>query len=263
MRGRSKSRGPLSRDELVRRVRAQLMRRSAPRLQLSIIVGLAGAAALITSVVGLQLGIGSMLIRYPLAVAGGYVTFLILIRCWIAWQRMESGWDAPLDSVADALQPSALADLKVPAAPGSAPLPFAGGGSGGGGGGTSWAGALAPPRVSGATPARGVGLDLDVDELWPLILAAVCALGGLVAIIYVISTAPVLLAEIALDAAVMSTLYTRLKKRDTSHWAMTVIRRTWRPALALFVFAAVGGYALDQIDPDARSIGAVFRALRD
>jgi hypothetical protein len=185
-----------------------------------------------------------------------------LIRCWIAWQRMESGRDAPLDAVADALQLTDLADLKVPVGSGSAPLPFAGGSSGGGGGGTSWAG-LSPPRLSGATPARGIGFDLDVDELWPLILAAICALGGLVAIVYVIYAAPVLLAEIALDAAVMSTLYTRLKKRDTSHWATTVIRRTWLPALALFVFAALGGYALDQIDPDARSIGAVFRALND
>lgn len=258
-----KARRPLDRDELVRRVRVQLMRRCAPRLQLSIIVGLSGAAALITSVIGLELGIGSMLIRYPLAVAGGYVTFLILIRCWIAWQRMESGWDAPLDAVADALQPADLGDLTVPAGPGSAPLPFAGGSSGGGGGGASWPGALSPPRLSGASPARGVGFDLDVDELWPLLLAAICALGGLVAVVYVIYAAPVLLAEIALDAAVMSTLYTRLKKRDTSHWAMTVIRRTWLPALGLFVFAALGGYALDQIDPDARSIGAVFRALSD
>jgi hypothetical protein len=47
-----KARRLLDRDELVRRVRVQLMRRSAPRLQLSIIISLAGAAALITSVIG-------------------------------------------------------------------------------------------------------------------------------------------------------------------------------------------------------------------
>ena len=258
MKARVKSR-TLHRDELVRRVRVQLMRHSAPRLQLSIILGLAGAAAFLTSVIGLELGIGSMLIRYPLAVASGYVTFMILLRCWIAWQRLESGvWDAPLDAVADALQP---ADLKLAAGSDSAPLPFAGGGSGGGGGGASWASALSPSRVSGTAPRSGVGFDLDVDELWPLIVAALCALGGAAAIVYVISAAPVLLAEIALDAAVMSALYARLRKSDTSHWAMTVIRRTWLPALAIFVFAALGGYALDQVDPDARSIGAVFRAI--
>ncbi len=78
-----------------------------------------------------------------------------------------------------------------------------------------------------------------------------------------IYAAPVLLAEVALDAAIVSTLYRRLSKQDMSHWALTVVRHTWLPALVLIVFAAIGGWALQKAAPDARSIGGVLRALQD
>jgi hypothetical protein len=93
-------------------------------------------------------------------------------------------------------------------------------------------------------------------------LAAACALGGLLAVIWVIYSAPVLLAEVALDAAIVSTLYKRLKKQDMSHWAMTAVRHTWFPAVVLIAFAAVGGWALEKATPDAVSIGGVVRSLR-
>jgi hypothetical protein len=41
-----------------------------------------------------------------------------------------------------------------------------------------------------------------------------------------------------------------------------VLKRTWMPAVALMVFAALGGYAMQQIAPDARSIGGVVRELQ-
>jgi hypothetical protein len=80
--------------------------------------------------------------------------------------------------------------------------------------------------------------------------------------VYVISVAPVLLAEVALDAAIVSTLYRRLHKQDMSHWAVTVVRRTWVPALLLLACAAVGGYALQRAAPEADSIGGVVRAVQ-
>ena len=91
----------------------------------------------------------------------------------------------------------------------------------------------------------------------------VCVAGGAVAIGYVIYAAPLLLSEVALDAAVASTLYRRLRKDDVSHWAVTVLRRTWIPAAAIMLFAALGGYALQRVAPEARSIGGVVRALRN
>jgi hypothetical protein len=121
---------------------------------------------------------------------------------------------------------------------------------------------ISPTRSSSGGPSGGSGLSLDLDEIWPVVLAVVCALGGLLAIFYVIYVAPVLLAEVALDAAIVSTLYQRLAKHEMSHWAMTVVRHTWLPALALVMFAAVGGWALQLAAPEARSIGGVIRELR-
>jgi hypothetical protein len=106
-------------------------------------------------------------------------------------------------------------------------------------------------------------LGLDVDELWPVLIAAACALGGVVAIGYVVYSAPLLLGELALDAAIVSGLYRRLRKKEPSHWAVTTVKHTWLPAMVLVLFAAIGGFALQRIAPDARSIGGVVRALSE
>jgi hypothetical protein len=78
---------------------------------------------------------------------------------------------------------------------------------------------------------------------------------------YVIYIAPLLLAEVALDAALVSAAYRRLRKEDVGHWTGAVFRRTWVPAVILVTFMFVAGYAAQRIAPEARSIGGVIRAL--
>jgi len=70
-----------------------------------------------------------------------------------------------------------------------------------------------------------------------------------------------LLGEIALDAAVVSVLYRRLSRKEPSHWASTTVKHTWMPAIVLLCFVAVAGYAMEEVAPEARSIGGVVRAL--
>ena len=252
------------RQELVHQVRDRLLRESAPRLQLVLIVGLAGLAALLSSVLTLRLGVPWMAVRYPLAVACGYAIFFVLIRWWIAWQRRFDEATlvrSSLDGV-DLLDAGDLVKLRVPTG-GAADVPlFAAGRGGGAGASTQWAAAssASPPR--GSTNSGGLDFDLDLDEVWWVVIAVACVLGAAVAIGYVIYAAPLLLAEVALDAAVVSTLYRRLRKDDVSHWAVTVLKRTWLPATALMIFAAIGGYALQQVAPEARSIGGVVRELQ-
>ncbi len=249
----------LSRSQLVARARERMARTGAPRVLLSLIMIFAACAAFVASIVTLRLGLDSMMLRYPLAVIVGYVTFLVFIRGWIAWHRRgrwsESG------TVGDLVNAIDVSDFSLPSRSGAQPSFFAGGRSGGGGGGNSWSGLVSSSWSSGGGSSGGSGLSLDVDEMWPVVLALACALGGLLAIFYVIYTAPVLLAEVALDAAIVSTLYQRLAKHEMSHWAVTVVRYTWLPALALVVVAAVGGWALQVAAPEARSIGGVIRGL--
>lgn len=241
------------REQLVAEIRDRLARLGAPRLQILLIVVLAGLAAFLTSVAGLWLGAASMTVRYALAAVAGYLMFIALVRAWIAWQR--GSWP-DIDIGSDFLD----IDLPVPrsAPPADAHL-FAGGRSGGGGAAADLAGVR-----DGPPPARAgskVASSLDLDELWPVLLALACALGGLLTVVYVVWTAPLLLAEVALDGAVFGAVYRRLRARDASHWAATTVRRTWMPAAILVLFAAGCGFAFEQIAPDAQSIGGVVRAL--
>jgi hypothetical protein len=243
---------PGTRTELVTQLRDRLSRHGAPRLQLLVIVLLAGCAAFLVSAGSLRLGLSSMALRYPLAAACGYVTFIGFIRLWIAWQRGQ--WD-PGEPDLDVL------DFELPSTSASDAVSlFRGGRSGGAGASDTWAGGMTRSAPSRARAGR-FSIDLDLDDLWWLVLAAVCAAGGLIAMLYVVYSAPVLLAEVALDGAVVTALYRRLRREDASHWAATTLRRTWIPAVVLVVFSLIGGFAFERIAPDAQSIGGVIRAL--
>ena len=228
------------------------------RLHLFLIVTLAGVAAFLSSLVALAAGVDSMTVRYPLAAACGYATFLLLIRAWIALHQRGMRADGAGDLLVDVVDP--VLDVRVPnpLRGGTDVAFFTGGRSGGGGSGAAWSN-----LGSGSASNSGASFDVDVDDLWPVILAIACVLGGALAIAYVIYTAPVFLAEVALDAAIVSGVYRKLKKREPSHWAMTVVRHTAIPAVLLMLFAALGGYAAHLIAPEARSIGGVMRELRD
>jgi hypothetical protein len=229
-----------------------------PRGQLTLIVAGAGLAGLLTSVTLLHLGMHQMWLRYGCAVIGAYLGFLGLLRLWIAWHR---GWSLDLD-------PSGSAG-----ADGGESLPsVAGGGrSGGAGGGAHWRGEArglvssrptsVPPRSSGSSSWFG-DLNLDPDDAWWLLVALVLVLGGALAVAYVIYIAPVLLAEVALDAALVTTVYRRLRPHDVQHWSVGVVGRTWGPATVLALCLAGAGAALQQLAPEARSIGGVIHHVR-
>lgn len=256
-----------TREALITRAHERLMRASSLRLQLAAILTLAAIAAFLISAVSLRLGLGSMAIRYPLAAVCGYLTFLALIRAWIAWIRSVD-WaradsrDARRDPVSHVDLPD-LSDVARSSSQAPASSAFGGGRSGGAGSGATWADGSSGLRSGGRSAWTGPSIDVDFDEAWPIVIALLCAVGGLALVFYAVYAAPPLLAEVALDAAIISTLYRRMRRQDASHWGVTVLRRTWAPALVVIVLAAIGGYALDQVSPEARSIGAVVRAVRE
>lgn len=257
----------MTREALIGHLRERLEASSFPRLQVLFILSVAGAAAFVTSVLLLALGLDEMPVRYGVAGLAGYLTFLLMIAAWIAWQRgrwsgedlldvpdplpLDTPWPQSGDRVGDTL--------------------FEGGRSGGGGASSSFdapaltarAGSNANTRALPALErsSGGGGWSFDDDTFVWIVVAAAAACAGFVAVGYVIYAAPVLLAEVALDAALVSTLYRRLRRDDVGHWSGAVVRRTWMPAAVLIVSLMVGGYALQYLAPDARSIGGVVRAL--
>lgn len=266
-----------TRAALVSELRHRLERHGSPRRTVLVILTLAGGAAFLGSVLALAAGVESMALRYGLSVLAGYVAFILMIRIWIRLRQREWGPEELLDA-ANVVGPS----------PWPPPMPspdlFAGGRSGGAGGGSAWAPATGGRplpmsgshsavlsdgmKVEGLEPygmevdgAQVAGSFLDLEDLGWIVVALLVAAGGVVCLSYVIYTAPVLLAEVALDAALVSTVYRRLRAQDAGHWSLAVLRRTWLPAAGLALFVSVLGFALQQIVPQARTIGGVIRAL--
>jgi len=227
----------------------------------------AGVGGLLTSFVALHLGLTRMAVRYPLAVAVAYAIFLGYLWIWLRMHGIRIRSEARNRTIE--ISPS---DLDVVAFPfrSDAPAPFEfgqGGSFSGGGGGAEWGETAAPEAPAHAVAVAHVakkagassGIDLD-DGAWVLFIAGIAAAAVLGAAIYVIYIAPVLFAEILLDAALAAGLYRRLRGVDARSWWRTAIRRTIVPAAGSALFVSVAGAVMQSVYPQASSIGMVWHA---
>jgi hypothetical protein len=258
-----------ARDLEAEDLRERLLAETFPRVQMSALVALAALVAFLASAALLWSGVASLAARYALAAAIGYAAFLLLVRAWLAFQGRR--WDDALD--VDFVTELPRAWPRPSASDASAPSTGSGGSFGGGGAGRSFEGSApspasatpppAPePPVEGASSGSAADWAPDLDEGWALALAAGALLAGFVALGFVVYASPILFAEVLLDAAVAGAVYRRARRRSRAHWLRGVVRRTWLPALALCAFVALGGFAVQQAMPEARSLGDVIRALR-
>ena len=228
------------RHHVVAEVRKRFIARGYPRVVVSLILALSGLAGFGVSASALAFGLDDMGLRYLAAATTGYLTFLWLIRVWIGLHR--AGWHVDLD----------IPDLTETASPGGNSMSaFGGGRSGGAGAGGSW----------DSAPSHFSGVDVDLDEGWPVVLGVVCLLGGLLAMLYVVYAAPALLAEVALDAALVTGIYRKLRKEDARHWLDSAFRHTWLPAAIAAISLYAAGTLFQWAVPAARSMGDLVRAL--
>ncbi len=237
-------RGPIRekpRGELLAEMRKRFVERGNPRLVIFLILALSVLAAFGFSVAALRIGLEQMWLRYLLASGVGYGAFLLLIRLWIAFHR--GGWRLDGD----------IPDLSGVSS-GSGNGSFGGGGSGGGGASGNW------------DPSAAIDVaDLpDLDDAWPVAIVIAVALSGIVLLLillfYVMNVAPVLLAEVALDAALIGSVYRRLRKQDARYWLSSAVRHTWKPAVLVAICMSAAGAVAQAAVPAARTIGDVFRA---
>jgi hypothetical protein len=230
-----------SREQLIEKAKTRLLRRGLPRLQMSIVVALTGAAGFLSSYTMLELGLDSMAVRYPLAVGIAYGAFLLLLRTWLYIQRHGLEMDLNPIDLLDAV------DTVASGAEGAAYVARGVAQEASAGDGGSW---------------RGFDFSLDLDEgaflvLLALLILTVAALGTA---LWIVWTAPSLLAEVLVDGLVMTGLYHRLRApQPPASWLFTAVRRTWVSAvIAAFLFSFAGGL-LHKAAPEARSIGAAWK----
>lgn len=251
----------LGRSRAIIATRSYLERKSHPRLQMSLMVALTGAAGALSSVLMLHLGLHNMALRYPLALLVAYGFFMFLLWLWLRTDASD------YDNAPDA------ADLLSSITPrgGSAPETVFRSGSGGdfGGGGATGDWGVGSLASDSADAVGGVGKSLgavaEADDLGPplvaIALALVLVLGLAIAGCYLIYSAPVLLAEVAVDGALSYALYRRVGNEDPRHWLGTALRRTALPFILCAVLVAGIGWGLQAAAPEARSLGQAWKAL--
>jgi hypothetical protein len=244
---------PLTRGTEIERARQQLQRGGSPRLQMAVIVLFTGVAGLLASHLLRMGGIDTMLLRYPLAVLLAYATFLLLMWAWLRWRG---------DVVADAMIPD-VGGLGGFSMPGAGLDWFGGGGrSGGGGASGTWGQAVG----SGSGASEDTVLDLaDGDAGVPIlaVLAFVALVAtAVVAASWVIWSAPVLMAELLVDAAIAGGLYRRMQGMQAQGWWRLCLAHTFWPLLGVLLFFAALGWVAQEIAPHANTLMDVLQTLR-
>ncbi len=269
--------GQSDRAAAIEQVRSRLARRASPRWHMSVMIALAGGVGFLTSYGLLKAGVTAMALRYPVALGAAYLAFLGLLAIWLRRYQLRH------DQARRGTRPNAddpwsgidVVDIPfgLPEFGDSAPDDFGGGGGFAGGGaggripgvvnvarGSSGVPSAARSSVAGGDKGPSFGLDLGaLDEgAWVLIPAAIAAAVALGAAIYVVYIAPVLFAELLLDAALAAGLYRRLKGVQGQHWLRSAVRRTVGPALVAAVLLAISGALMQTVYPGASSIGRVW-----
>ena len=244
---------PLTREKF----KAALERRYSPRLHMSMILAASGFCAMLASWFLLAAGVHSMLVRYPIAIAIAYATFLVGVYVWLRAMGFVDN-----DGASTGKRRSANGSFDIPTLSGGG-----GGGGGGpaisipkGGGGTFDGGGASGSFAGGRMPlvatnlqaeasdglksaggkAAGSLLDgIDGDGLVLLLLALVLVAAIFATSGYLIWVAPDVLTEAAFGAMLTGTLVRTTRKQTAAGWIGGVVRKTLWPFLVVMVVAMV------------------------
>lgn len=225
-----------TRARAVQRLRAVLLRRRYPRLQMLAIVALTGGVGLLASFGLHAAGLHAMALRYPAAVALAYLAFLGLLSLWLRWSDDERDALGELANDLDDLHRRTRGDASE---------------------------ALETDTpADGDAPASGV-LDAlgAADEGLPLVLLLLLlalAAALLFALANVVWAAPTLFAELLFDGVLSLGLYRRLRRADARHWLDSAWRRTAWPFALACASSALLGAALQWIAPGATTLAQVL-----
>ncbi len=227
-------------------------KRSFPRLMLGLILLVTGLVGGTVSYGLLHAGVHPMWLRYPVSVLAAYAVMLALVKMWIEIEQRRFNPDDP--ALREAIQQVDERDLAATAET-----------DGRDGAKTAAAGKKQKGgfQLGDLGDLGGCGnLDgcVDVEGCVPLLLVGVVL--GLVAVLAItLAGAPVLLAEIFLDAFLIGALARKLRAGPRENWLSTAVRKTWKSAAITAVLLGVGGWALQSIAPGAQSIGQAIHQI--
>lgn len=266
--------GNVLRNKTIEELAAKL---SVPRLQISAILALTASSAFLSSLILLRVGVTDMSLRYPVAVVIGYIVFLILLRVWIWLQREDRSSDINIDL------PDGISLPNIGSG-GSSSDTFSMGGGGdfaGAGAGGDWADGDLPVPVPSTFVAKPMPVSInsslslssgssgsswsfdigDIDDGVALLVVLVVLVLVFSALIYVVWVAPILFAELIIDAAVVGGLYRPIKNIERRYWLLTALKKTGIPALIVLILMFIAGVVMQSAVPEAITIGQFFEAV--
>jgi hypothetical protein len=241
------------------------------RFHMSLILTAVIASGILASRGLLQLGVHSLRLRYPLAVLGSYLVFLLLVRLWILYVSIRCASRVGIGSLDPGGSGGSSGGLFGFGGSGSSGSGgggfegFGGGDSGGAGATTSWDSNIAAASVSQPAPSSGssswfpkLNFDFDFDDgWWVVLLLAVLILAIVGAAGYLVFVAPHVLPEAA-GQALLATTLTRVSKEEHHNWMRGVLHSTWIPFALVLILATVLGWEAHRHCPSASRLIDVF-----
>jgi hypothetical protein len=241
---------PLTRAMAVATMRARLLREGFPRIQMFILVTLTGFAGFGASAGLLAAGIDAMALRYMLAVGVAYIVFLLLLWLWLRTSAADY-IDLPSSG-------GSGSDAAACRTSGSSE-DFAGAGGGFDGGGASANVDFGAGDSSIQTLAEGpLEVIGQADEAAIPLAVLLLALGIVLSSLFVVWSAPILFAEILVDALLAAGLYRRLRILNPRHWMVAALRHTVIPFILTTLVLGGAGWGMQAYAPEARSLGDVL-----
>jgi hypothetical protein len=233
-------------------------------------------------------GVDAMLVRYPVSLMVGYGAFFVGVRLWLAYVGAAPLFDARKSAARDSGNSGIdLSDAGSWRGSGSGPGVRGGGGDFGGGGASASFGdgpaeaTASAPRMSISRPAflssgsgssasggsgsggGSIDFDLGDGDGWLVILllalaaALLCSVFG--AVLYVVYSAPSMLADVAFSAMLAGGLVKSSRRWRDACWETRLLSATWIPfAIVLVLALATAGLAL-HLFPEARTLSDVIR----
>jgi len=208
---------------LRKKLKRKLLDMGSPRLQMFFIISFTGISGFLTSALLMKLGLRSMAVRYPLSVCVAYLFFFLSLRIWIYYILRQEKFRKTLSPEFLALETASGKKKK---------------------------------NRSGSTDYADLSFG-DMDGEGFLILAALIVVGFAVYAIYI---APVLLAEVLLNAVLMGGFYRRLRNLRSEHWIEGAFKRTWYLFLIAAVLFCVAGLIMQHAQPGAVTVGDFFQS---
>lgn len=227
----------------IEHARRHLERDGWPRLQMSAIVLITATGGLLASFLLRNAGVDAMAVRYTMATLVAYGLFLLLMWAWVRWRNDVDG-ELAGDCVD--LGSSAAQDTSGWA------------GHGGNSAGASRSGTWSAPSVTSDVSGHGALPDFVDGEAGLPILAILAVLAAaavaIVAAAWVVWSAPVLMAELLVDAALAGGLYRRMRGVQAQGWWWLCVRHTLWPLIGVLTFVIVVGAFAQHKAPQATTL---------